>query len=256
MIKTVSFAPPRPARAAKSVGKSASKPASAQPARAISPATPAATQPARASSGSSPTPPAEEKIAAPRRAAAAKKPVAAVEVAPVETAAKAAAPGKTRAAKVAPATAATPPVGAAPATKTPGKQSAVKTVEAEEKLEAAPEKPQPAAVTAPKIKRSRAPKDLAAQYGAAPATEDVPRNVVEKAAPRKRLTREAKAARSQMLRPDDDVLQRLQQANAVEVKKPASRGRGWEFECGRCGRVSRFQTPGAICECGAIAVKE
>ena len=108
----------------------------------------------------------------------------------------------------------------------------------------------------PVAKRSRVPKDLAAQYGGAPATDDARRPVVEANAPRKRLTRAKKEARSQLLRADDEVLQRLQQANAVEVKQPARRGRGWEFECGCCGRVTRFQTPAALCECGAIAVRE
>lgn len=268
MIKTVSFAPPRSARAAaKAAGKSASKPAKVQPARATVAsasgaavaARPAKTQSARATSGSSVTPRPEETGASPRRRAAqnsGKTP----EVAVVEAEPKVIAAKKTRAAKVVPATAATSPVGAEPAAQTPAQRGVAKTAKAAEKIEVAPQptptEPKTETKVAPKVRRSRAPKDLALQYGAAPATEDVARNVVEKPAPRKRLTREAKAARSQMLRPDDDVLQRLQQANAVEAKKPASRGRGWEFECGRCGRITRFQTPGAICACGAIAVRE
>ena len=268
MIKTVSFAPPRSARAAaKPAGKSASKPAKVQPARAVATAAvadkPAKTQPARATSGSSLAPRTEENAVAPRRRAAQNSNLALdFEVAPTEVETKATAPKKTRAAKTAPApvastTAATAPATVAPAAKISTKSRAAETAEVAqiEDVVAEPEKAPLETKVAPKIKRSRAPKDLALQYGGA-ATEDVPRPVAEKPTPRKRLTREAKAARSQMLRPDDDVLQRLQQANAVEVKKTASRGRGWEFECGRCGRVSRFQTPAAICACGAIAVKE
>ena len=273
MIKTVSFAPPRSARAAKAVGKSASKPAPAQPARAANAATSSLTQPARVSSGSSPISQIEEKSATPRRRAATKtiapevavsevavsevavSEVAAAEVAVSEVEPKAAAPKKSRAAKIAPAIAATSP-GSAATDANPATNRAVKTTEVAAPVEIAREASKSEPIIAPKIKRSRVPKDLALQYGASPESDVAPRVVAEKPAPRKRLTREAKAARSQMLRPDDGVLQRLQQANAIEVKKPASRGRGWEFECGRCGRVSRFQTPGAICACGAIAVRE
>ena len=109
---------------------------------------------------------------------------------------------------------------------------------------------------APKAKRSRVPKDLAQQYGA--REDEAPRRaVVEVAAPRKRRTKEQREARSQLLRPDEEVLQRLQQAQTVAPSRPAPRrARGWRFECGHCGRVSRFETPGALCDCGAIAVRE
>ncbi len=282
MIKTVSFAPPRSARAAKAMGKSASKTAPAQPALAATAATPAATPRARATSGSSPITSAEENISAPRRRAA--KPgataveanvaevavakskaaktkatideIADDEVAVAKANAKPVAPKKPRAKKVVTATPATSQDDFTLAFETPAKSVEAESIETAEPAEAALAEAKSEPLATPKIKRSRAPKDLAAQYGAAPETEVAPRVIAEKTAPRKRLTREAKAARSQMLRPDDDVLQRLQQANAVEVKKPASRGRGWEFECGCCGRVTRFQTPAAICECGAIAVKE
>ena len=323
MIKTVSFAPPRSARAAaKPAGKSASKPAKAQPAReipretAVAPSVaalaqrPAKTQSARVTSGSSPIPHAEENFIMPHRRAAKTSDLTldfeteSAAIAPTVVAAKAATPKKTRAVEVAtalapaaiaaveieaevvtskktravktapapaaPATAATAPAPVAPPAKTLVKARAARAVKVAEivapieseavdvapvETESAPEKALIETKIAPKIKRSRAPKDLALQYGGA-ATEEISRPVAEKVAPRKRLTREAKAARSQMLRPDDNVLQRLQQANAIEVKKPANRGRGWEFECGCCGRISRFQTPAAICECGAIAVKE
>ncbi len=273
MIKTVSFAPPRSARAAKAVGKSASKPAPAQPARAANAATSSLTQPARVLSGSSPISQIEEKSATPRRRAATKtvapevavsevavSEVAAAEVAVSEIKSKVATPKKSRAAKVAPATAATSPASAAtdanPATNRAAKTTEIAALVVIAPVEIAREASKSEPIIAPKIKRSRVPKDLALQYGASPESDVAPRVVAEKPAPRKRLTREAKAARSQMLRPDDGVLQRLQQANAIEVKKPASRGRGWEFECGRCGRISCFQTPGAICACGAIAVRE
>ena len=270
MIKTVSFAPSRSARAATKVaGKSSSKAATAQPARAPQAASdvvsvaekPAKTQLAPTTSGSSSKSANGAETAPTRRRAVVETPIAPVEKTVV----------KTRAAKVAPAKSAESEAvlceSVAPAKKAPAKRTARKSEdvaldfsdETEVEIEA-PVSATPAAATAPvvapRIKKVRAPKDLAAQYGATPDSEVVPRVVAEKAAPRKRLTRAAKEARSQMLRPDDGVLQRLQQANAIEVKKPASRGRGWEFECGRCGRISRFQTPGAICECGAIAVRE
>lgn len=264
MIKTVSFAPPRSARAA---SKSSSKAAPAQPARAI-----------EAASGSAAlsSKPAKTRLAPPASGSSAKS-AAIAEAAPVVPARRRAAVEKpavnARVTRVASADAAmieaeiVEPEVAAPARKAPAKRAARKSsdadvaldfgVETAAKVEAEVKDPVEAArVVAPRIKRSRAPKDLAAQYGAAPETDVAPRVVAEKNVPRKRLTRAAKEARSQMLRPDDDVLQRLQQANAVEVKKPASRGRGWEFECGCCGRTTRFQTPAAICECGAIAVKE
>ncbi len=272
MIKTVSFAPPRSARAAaKPASKSSSQSAKAQPARATSAATvasksvskPAKTQAARSTFGSSAGSDVEAIAAPPRRRAASKTPVAPDEtpaaeatVAPKITASK-----KTRAASSAPNTEVAAADAVPHAAKTPAKRAARKTVVAAEKAviagmkEAAPATVVAPAV-APKVKRSRAPKDLALQYGAAPEIDAAPRAVADKTAPRKRRTRAEKEARSQMIRPDDDVLQRLQQANAIKVQKPARRGRGWEFECGRCGRITRFQTPGAICECGAIAVRE
>lgn len=269
MIKTVSFAPPRSARAAAKVAiKSSSKPANVQPVRAAETASgdvavasrPAKTQPAPLASGSSPKPEPTTDAVPARRRAATKTPA---ETTSAQVSAPEAASDRKSSAPaiVAPATkalakrAARNSNGAAPETEVEAKTEAETKIVAE--TDAASAAPDAAtAPVAPKIKRSRAPKDLAAQYGAAPETYVAPRVVAEKPAPRKRLTRAAKEARSQMLRPDDDVLQRLQQANSIEVKKPATRGRGWEFECGRCGRITRFQTPGAICECGAIAVRE
>ena len=230
MIKTISFAPPRAPRPPKSAGKTSGKSANARVASSAVPAKspPAKTQTANVQSPKTPT--AKASASAP----------ATLDVSKVRAALQqnAAPAKKPRAAKSAPvAKAAAQSAVASEESKT----SATKVVENK---------------ATPVAKRSRVPKDLAAQYGGAPAIEDVPRHVVEASAPRKRLTRAKKEARSQLLRADDSVLQRLQQANAVEAKKPASRGRGWEFECGCCGRVSRFGTPAALCQCGAIAVKE
>lgn len=270
MIKTVSFAPPRSARAAAKVAsKSSSKPANVQPAHAAESASgdvavasrPAKMQPALLASGSSPIPESMTDVAPARRRAATKTPAAPDEASSMKVPTPEAVPAQKISA----------PEIVAPAIKAPTKRAARKSngaapemefstgVEAQIEAETDATSVTPDAATAPvapKIKRSRAPKDLAAQYGGAPETGVAPRVVAEKPAPRKRLTRAAKEARSQMLRPDDDVLQRLQQANSIEVKKSATRGRGWEFECGRCGRITRFQTPAAICQCGAIAVRE
>lgn len=253
MIKTVSFAPPRSARAAANV-QSARAVESASSDVAVAPRA-AKTQPALLASASSSKSEFMTDAVPTRRRAAAKMisaQVSAPEVAPIQEISA--------------------PEIVASSTKAPAKRAARKSngaapeIEVSHEVEASIEVETAAIVSAvpdiatapvtPKIKRSRAPKDLAAQYGGALETEITPRIVAEKPAPRKRLTRAAKEARSQMLRPDDDVLLRLQRANSIEVKKPATRGRGWEFECGRCGRITRFQTPAAICQCGAIAVRE
>lgn len=244
MIKTVSFAPPRSARAAAKVAsQSPRKAVKAQPARAEEAATvaakplakPAKTQSARVTSGSSPVAKTKAEATTSRLDSGAQTPA---------TVARA----KKRALKT----------DATPDEVTPAKRAARKakpTTSTQTPQNASPVIVATAPAVAPKAKRSRAPRDLAAQYGAAPETEMAPR-IAEKNAPRKRLTRAEKEARTQLLTPDEELMQRLQQANAVEVKQPARRGRGWEFECGRCGRISRFQTAGAICECGAIAVRE
>ena len=228
MIKTVSFAPPRAVRSASGPAKTAGKNAGA---RVASSPAPAKTSPAKPIS-------TKTQSGAPKVESA----PATLDGAQVRASL---APRKTRAAKVA-------PVAPVSAQVKPAKGSVSKAqVEAEVTAEpAATEK------AAPKAKRSRVPKDLAAQYGGASESADVPRRVVETVAPRKRLTRAEKEARSQLLRAGDEVLQRLQQANTIAAKKPERRGRGWEFECGCCGRISRFQTPGALCQCGAIAVRE
>ena len=287
MIKTVSFAPPRAAKTAaktpsKAPGKVAGKVASAIPTRAASspPANPSPTNSTARAKTSNPANStndrAEEAVATestlPPRAAkvAVKKPRAAKNLGlEAETTVSPAdqTPVKRRARKtVASSPVASSPVASSPVASSPVASSPVAAETASrvpKKRATSGEAPAPtveaadaSGQTAPKVRRSRVPKDLAAQYGGALEAEDAPRPVAEAPAPRKRLTRAKKEARTQMLQPDEGLLQRLQQANAVEVKKPASRGRGWEFECGRCGRVTRFQTPGAICECGAIAVRE
>ena len=235
MIKTVSFAPPRTVRAATSSNKTSVKGASRD-------------SNSRVASSSAPAKVAPVKTqAAPSSA----KKVEAVSATLDVTEARATlTPKKPRAAKLSPDVVA----DAVVVKVKPAKRGANTAEKVEEKT--TDERVVATEKMAPKVKRSRAPKDLAAQYGGSSATEDVPRRVVEAVAPRKRLTRAKKEARSQLLRADDEVLQRLQQANAIEAKKPERRGRGWEFECGCCGRVTRFQTPGAICECGAIGVRE
>ncbi len=229
MIKTVSFAPPRAVRTAASSNKNSGKGANT---RAASSVALAKSSPAKVQS---PTQVAPSKTKNPESVTATLDFDATPEAAP--------APKKPRVSKI-----------AANVESKSVKRDAAKV--ADELAATAPQPPASQPVAAPKAKRSRVPKDLAAQYGGASQTEEAPRRAIETVAPRKRLTRAKKEARSQLLRADDEVLQRLQQANAIEAKKPERRGRGWEFECGCCGRVTRFQTPGAICECGAIAVRE
>ena len=267
MIKTVSFAPPRAPRASKSAGKNASS-------RVIGAAMPAKS-PLKVQDGTASALKVQDSSVqtlkvqdTKKRASKTSHSPATLDVSEVRAALqKSAAPAKKpRAAKLASPTEAAP-IEAATTEAAPTEAAAIEAINAPKTdatsvAKARAETGAPAAKivegkAAPVARRSRVPKDLAAQYGAAPATDDGPRHaVVETAAPRKRLTRAKKEARSQLLRADDNVLQRLQQANAIEAKKPASRGRGWEFECGCCGRVTRFQTPAALCECGAIAVKE
>lgn len=235
MIKTVSFAPPRAVRAAASSNKTLGKNANSRAASSSAPAKPS---------------PVKTQVAT-SSANSAKAEIAPATLNVVEARA-ALTPKKPRAAKVAPDA----PAETVVAEVKPAKRSASKMQTAEKIEEITDETVVATEKAAPKAKRSRVPKDLAAQYGGAAETESVPRRVVETVAPRKRLTRAKKEARSQLLRADDEVLQRLQQANAIAAKKPERRGRGWEFECGCCGRITRFQTPGAICECGAIAVRE
>ncbi len=111
-----------------------------------------------------------------------------------------------------------------------------------------------------KTKRARVPANLAEQYGqnlskrAESGVEIVP---LEEETPKKRLTRAAREARRELMKPDDDLRARLARAhNVVSTRKPEKRPAGWRFDCGRCGQTSYFQTGGALCRCGALAIKE
>lgn len=111
-----------------------------------------------------------------------------------------------------------------------------------------------------KSRRPRVPANLAEQYG-----QSLSRRVengaeavsAEDESPKKRLSRAERQARRELMNPDDDLLARLHRVhNSVPTTKPEKRPRGWRFDCGRCGQTSYFQTGGAICSCGALAIKE
>jgi rubrerythrin len=165
----------------------------------------------------------------------AKKPAAPPTVPPVEP----------PAAKVKPAKAPKPPV---PASKTPVPAPA-KPAKAEEKT-----------VSAKRGRRSKIPDNLAEQYGQNLSRRAATAPVeVESESPRKRMTREEREKRRQLMAPDPGLLQRLARAHAAASTAPkrASKPRGWELRCGRCGTVTRFTTPGAVCpKCGAIGLKD
>ena len=115
-------------------------------------------------------------------------------------------------------------------------------------------------VAKPKTKRARVPANLAEQYGqnlskrAESGVEIVP---AEDETPKKRMTRVEREARRELMKPDDDLRARLERAhNVVSTRKPEKRPAGWRFDCGRCGQTSYFQTGGALCRCGAVAIKE
>ena len=111
-----------------------------------------------------------------------------------------------------------------------------------------------------KTKRARVPENLAEQYGqnlskrVEGGIEAVP---VEDETPKKRRSRAETQARRELMKPDSDLIARLQRAqNAIPTRKPEKRPVGWRFDCGRCGHTSYFQTSGALCSCGALAIKE
>lgn len=110
-----------------------------------------------------------------------------------------------------------------------------------------------------KGKRVRVPKDLAEQYGGK-TTEERPNLPLplEAETPKKRLTREQREARKQLMKPDEELLARLARVAQIPVVKAKSepRGKGWKFVCGRCGTTSFFQVPAGLCDCGAIALKD
>ena len=130
----------------------------------------------------------------------------------------------------------------------------------------APEPPPAPKVAAPpieaakaevKARKPRTPKDLGTQYGAKTSArpEIAP---LEIEAPKKRLSRTEREARRALIKPNEGLLERLARASQISAAKPKSepRGKGWKFACGRCGATSYFQTPGGLCACGTIAVKE
>jgi hypothetical protein len=103
-----------------------------------------------------------------------------------------------------------------------------------------PALPKVATVTAPKKgKRARVPANLAEQYGqnlSKRVENGVEAASDEDESPKKRLSRAERAARREL--------------------RTEKRPRGWRFDCGRCGQTSYFQTSGALCNCGALALKE
>jgi len=114
--------------------------------------------------------------------------------------------------------------------------------------------------TAPaKKRRVKIPVNLAEQYGQSPSKRAEGGAVIaapEPEAPRKRLNRAERQARRELMNPDDDLRARLARAhNAVPEARKEKRPSGWRFDCGRCGQTSFFQTNGAICSCGALAIK-
>lgn len=127
------------------------------------------------------------------------------------------------------------------------------------KIEAAPKaKAKPKSVN-PRAKRAKVPDNLAEQYGAKVAKRaEMPEIVVlEPETPKRRLTKTERQARRDLMKPDD-VLARLQAAQNIPLRQMPveKREKGWKFQCGRCGTTSYFQTPGGVCECGALAIRE
>jgi len=124
----------------------------------------------------------------------------------------------------------------------------------------APEPALPKLAAPAKKRRVKIPENLAEQYGQSLSKRVESGAVVtapEEEAPKKRLNRAERQARRELMNPDDDLRARLERAhNAVPVARKEKRPRGWRFDCGRCGQTSFFQTNGAICSCGALAIKD
>lgn len=123
--------------------------------------------------------------------------------------------------------------------------------------------PQPLATPkapAKKAKRARVPANLVEQYGqnlSKRVESGVEIPPVEDESPKKRLNRAERQARRDLMNPDDDLRARLLRAQSViPTRKVEKRPPGWRFDCGRCGKTSYFQTTGAICNCGALALKD
>ena len=108
-----------------------------------------------------------------------------------------------------------------------------------------------------KAKKARVPKDLAAQYGEKTANRPVA-VPLEIESPKRRLNKAERQARRDLMKPSESLMERLARANQIPQRKAPSepRGKGWKFACGRCGTTSYFQTPGGVCACGTIALKE
>ncbi|RYX86153.1 hypothetical protein EON83_02725 [bacterium] len=119
--------------------------------------------------------------------------------------------------------------------------------------------PKKAAAGVKKARRPRVPVNLAEQYGQnlSKRVENGVEIPSEEDTPKKRLNRAERQARRELMTPDDDLMARLHRVhNAIPSAKPIKRPKGWRFDCGRCGQTSFFQTSGAICTCGALAIKE
>jgi hypothetical protein len=164
---------------------------------------------------------------------------------------------KTKAVASTPPKAAAPPVRSSESKVTAKQAEAVKESIAEPVSEATA--PAPKKKAAPKAKRVRVPENLAEQYGAklSKRVESGITDVPTEDTPKKRLNKAEREARKQLLRPDEGLIERLQRAANLIPAKKVVKPKGWKFECGRCGRTTYFQTPSAdICVCGAIAVKD
>ena len=283
MIKTTSFAPPRARNPRASGRKVAALRATntLAPARALAPATQTATEKMPRQSSKKTASPSEtaqfslfgeeeSEIPAPvAEKVAAKAPKTVIEPAEIEAkipeiegkARKTETKSATIKAKAPIIEQKAPKIEA----KTPKIEAKTPKVEAETdkseaktpKIEA--EAPKKAKSTTPRVKRVKIPDNLGAQYGESLSKRaengEIP--VLEPETPKKRLTKVARQARRDLMRPDD-VMARLKRLNDLPVRKAPveKREKGWKFECGRCAKVSYFQTPGGICDCGALAIKE
>lgn len=243
MIKTVSFAPPRP-----SGPRSGAKPTGAKtvPVQDLRPATrPASGRTSKAAKAPAQTS-LEFSFDAPDEPAVEPVEAAPVAVVPEPKAVKKAAKTVKAAPVAAPIEVAAPETVAveAPAIEAPA-------------IEAPKAEAKPAKTKEVRAKKSRVPADLAAQYGEK-VVERVVAPPVEAEIVKKRLNKIERQARRDLIKPSDDLMARLARLNQIGARKPKAepRGKGWKFQCGRCGTTSYFETPGGLCACGAIAIKE
>ena len=268
MIKTTSFAPPR---LAQSGSNPSSKLAARQKAIKAAKARASAPPPPTASLFAAPAPLPEISAAQARELMQNSAPKPKTRVAAPQTIVSTPSPTIQNTTSVFTMTAASKPAKTAPKTPKPKAEAAptpAATLPFGDPVVSSPDVPAPvlvvptpekAAATAKKAKRARVPVNLAEQYGQniSKRVENGIEDVVEEDAPKKRLSRTERAARRELMNPDDDLMARLHRAhNAVPSAKPEKRQRGWRFDCGRCGQTSYFQTTGALCRCGALAIKE